>query len=137
MTIQKFIRDNKKVYNTCPKPTVQCLIFNASIIDYHGCVNDLLTYSNFEQVADHKPSTPLADYLSGTPVIMIKPTQSNFEEFKQAVNSECGRDRFYLKFQPQLENTHLLWKGKYHCMADLLFDWLGFSCFVYVELDRD
>ena len=25
------------------------------------------------------------------------------------------------------ENTHLLLKGKHHCMADLLFDWFGFS----------
>ena len=32
------------------------------------------------------------------------------------------------------ENTHLLRKRKYHWMADLLFDWLGFSCFAYVEL---
>ena len=31
------------------------------------------------------------------------------------------------------ENTHLLCKGKYHCTADLLFDWLGFSRFAYVE----
>ena len=30
----------------------------------------------------------------------------------------------------------LLHKGKYHSMTDLLFDWLGFSCFAYVELDR-
>ena len=29
-------------------------------------------------------------------------------------------------------NTHLLRKGKYHCTADLLFDWLGFSRFVCV-----
>ena len=35
------------------------------------------------------------------------------------------------------EDTHLLHKGKYYCMADLLFDWLGLSCFVYAELDRD
>ena len=35
------------------------------------------------------------------------------------------------------ENTYLLRKGKYHCTTDLLFDWLGFSCFAYVELDRD
>ena len=35
------------------------------------------------------------------------------------------------------EITQLLRKGKYHCTADLLFDWLGFSCFAYVELDRD
>ena len=34
------------------------------------------------------------------------------------------------------ENTQLLRKGKYHCMPDLLFDWLGFSCFAFVELDR-
>ena len=34
------------------------------------------------------------------------------------------------------ENTHLLHKGKYHCTADLLFDWLGLSCFAYGELDR-
>ena len=25
------------------------------------------------------------------------------------------------------ENTHLLHKGKCHCMADLLFDWFGFD----------
>ena len=35
------------------------------------------------------------------------------------------------------EDTHLLHKGKYHFTADLLLDWLGFSCFAYVELDRD
>ena len=33
-------------------------------------------------------------------------------------------------------NTLLLHKRKYHCTADLLFDWLGFSCFAYVEQDR-
>ena len=32
------------------------------------------------------------------------------------------------------ENTHLLRKRKYHWMADLLFEWLGLSCFAYVEL---
>ena len=31
--------------------------------------------------------------------------------------------------------TNLLCKMKCHCTADLLFDWFGFSCFVYVELD--
>ena len=35
------------------------------------------------------------------------------------------------------ENTHLCCKGKYHCASGLLFDQLGFSCFVCVELDRD
>ena len=35
------------------------------------------------------------------------------------------------------DNTHLLRKGKYRCMADLLFDWLGLSCFASVVLDRD
>ena len=35
------------------------------------------------------------------------------------------------------ENTHLLRKGKYHCMADLLFDWFGFSCFVELKLSTD
>ena len=25
------------------------------------------------------------------------------------------------------ENTHLLCKGKYHCTADLQFDWFGFD----------
>ena len=25
------------------------------------------------------------------------------------------------------DNTHLLHEGKYHCMADLLFDWFGFG----------
>ena len=28
------------------------------------------------------------------------------------------------------EYTHLPHKGKYHCTADLLFDWFGFSGFV-------
>ena len=28
------------------------------------------------------------------------------------------------------ENTRLLRKSIYHCTADLLFDWFGFSCFV-------
>ena len=32
------------------------------------------------------------------------------------------------------ENTHLLRKGKYHCTADFLFDWFGFSCFVELKL---
>ena len=36
-----------------------------------------------------------------------------------------------------LNPTHLLHKGKYHCMTNLLFDWLGFSYFACVELDRD
>ena len=35
------------------------------------------------------------------------------------------------------EYTHLVRKGKYHCMSDLLFDQLGFRCFSCVELDRD
>ena len=35
------------------------------------------------------------------------------------------------------ENTHLLCKGKYHCTADLLFDWFGFSCFVELKLWTD
>ena len=26
-----------------------------------------------------------------------------------------------------LENTHLLCKGKFHCTADLLFEWFGFA----------
>ena len=32
----------------------------------------------------------------------------------------------------QPESTHLLYKGKYHCTADLLFDWLGLSCIDWV-----
>ena len=35
------------------------------------------------------------------------------------------------------DNTYLPCNGKYHCMADILFDWLGFSCFASVELDID
>ena len=38
---------------------------------------------------------------------------------------------------PVAENTHLLCKRKYHCMDDLLFDWLGFSCFVELKLQTD
>ena len=33
------------------------------------------------------------------------------------------------------ESTTLLQKGKYHCMFDLLFDWFGFNCFPYVEIE--
>ena len=40
---------------------------------------------------------------------------------------------FAKTLNPQLENTYLLRKGKYHGMADLLFDWLEFNCFAYVE----
>ena len=32
------------------------------------------------------------------------------------------------------ENTHLLCKGKYLCMVDLLFDWFGFNCFFELKL---
>ena len=32
-----------------------------------------------------------------------------------------------------LSKQHSLRKGKYHCSADLQFDWFGFSCFTYVE----
>ena len=35
------------------------------------------------------------------------------------------------------EKTHLLCKGKYHCMADLLLDWFGLSCFVELRLLTD
>ena len=31
------------------------------------------------------------------------------------------------------ENTHLLFKGKYHCMDNLLFVLFGFSCFAHDE----
>ena len=50
-----------------------------------------------------------------------------------------GSGKVYSVAIPRLgwpENTHLLRKGKYHSMADLLFDWLGFSCFACIELDR-
>ena len=33
----------------------------------------------------------------------------------------------YNYLRDNTENTHLLWKGKYHCLADLLFDRLGFG----------
>ena len=32
------------------------------------------------------------------------------------------------------ENPHFLFKGKYHCTADLLFVLFGFSCFAYAEI---
>ena len=41
------------------------------------------------------------------------------------------------KAMEQPDNTHLIRKGKHHCMANLLFNWIGFSCFACVELDRD
>ena len=39
-----------------------------------------------------------------------------------------------LQLLPKPENNHLLCKGKYHCSADLLFDWFGFSRFVELKL---
>ena len=38
----------------------------------------------------------------------------------------CMTDSCEILNEPT-ENTHLLRKGKYHCTADLLFDWFGFS----------
>ena len=38
---------------------------------------------------------------------------------------------------PQPENTDLLCKGKYQCMADFLFDSFGFSCFVVFKRSTD
>ena len=35
-----------------------------------------------------------------------------------------------------MKNTHLIGKGKCHCITDLLFDWFGFSCFDDVESDQ-
>ena len=34
----------------------------------------------------------------------------------------------------QLENPHLLNKGKYYCTVDFQFDCLGFSSFPYVKI---
>ena len=31
------------------------------------------------------------------------------------------------KLRERADNTHLLWKGKYHCSADLLFEWFGLN----------
>ena len=33
------------------------------------------------------------------------------------------------------ENLHLLFKGKYHCTADLLFVLFGLSFFAYAEFE--
>ena len=46
-------------------------------------------------------------------------------------------NRLYISAVVTLIKEHSLCKGKYHCMADLLFDWFGFSSFAYVELDTD
>ena len=34
----------------------------------------------------------------------------------------------------RITRVHSRRKGKHHFMADLLFDWFGFSSFAYVEL---
>ena len=34
---------------------------------------------------------------------------------------------WHILYYANAENTHLLCKGKYQCMADLLFDWFGFD----------
>ena len=44
--------------------------------------------------------------------------------------SECASKYPHLNYYILLsvaENSHLLHMGKYHCTADLLFDWLGLS----------
>ena len=45
-----------------------------------------------------------------------------------------GHTAIMLNSNPLPENTRLLRKGKYHCTADLLFDWFRFSCFVELKL---
>ena len=48
----------------------------------------------------------------------------------------CNIDIALNGTRDEAENTHLLRKGKYHCTADLLFDWFGFSCFVVETINR-
>ena len=43
------------------------------------------------------------------------------------LNFLCGMTTKNTKMITQPENTHLLCKGKYNCMEDLMFDFLGFS----------
>ena len=42
--------------------------------------------------------------------------------------SKKHRDKGDTSEKVKSENAHLIPTGKYHCMADLLFDWFGFSC---------
>ena len=39
----------------------------------------------------------------------------------------CVVDAKELVYEHDTEYTHLLCKGKYHCMVDLLFDWFGYK----------
>ena len=48
-----------------------------------------------------------------------------------------AKDFVAVSSNPAAEDTHLLFKGKYHSMADPMFYLLGFSCFAYVELETD
>ena len=41
-----------------------------------------------------------------------------------------------LQYSVRLENTHLVCKGKYHCMGELLSDLFGFSSFAYIEINN-
>ena len=34
-----------------------------------------------------------------------------------------------------VENTHSLHNGKYHCTADLMFEWFGFNGIVYIKIN--
>ena len=38
-----------------------------------------------------------------------------------------GQQNIITKSEDEAENTHLLREGKYHCTADLIFDWFGFG----------
>ena len=64
-------------------------------------------------------SLPIGDMLSGT-----KGGGTSHSFPKMWAKKESNQ------FGPSMlvsENTHLLHKGKYHCMDDLQFDWFGFD----------
>ena len=43
------------------------------------------------QVEDDSPSSPVEGHISNEPLIMIRPNQTNFDDFKHKVEENCGK----------------------------------------------
>ena len=59
---------------------------------------------------------------------MGKRIQTNFTKNYDLFRNYLNRSRFIdASTNDSAEDTHFLHKGKYHCMADIFFDWFGFE----------
>ena len=68
------------------------------------------------------------------PLLNTKIDYIQIKSIQDCVHGIRTQDRKWIHWA---ENTHWLLKGKYHCTADLLFDWCRFSCFVELKLKTD